>query len=170
MVAEVVPPEVPDVRPSELPKSGTPQGGEVGAAALAEVGPPALPTIGPPAVPRPVPPEAPESRAPAVPDSPPSEVPKSSTAEPPDDGSARPRYLRLERKDVLFESAQVVGLYMAVRRLQHARRKKPGERITENTLVRVAARVLLDHADALSGITEDELTASLYAAILGGAK
>lgn len=78
--------------------------------------------------------------------------------------------MRLERKDVLFESAQVVGLYLAVRRLQHARRKKPGERITENTLVRVAARVLLDHADALSGITEDELTASLYAAIRAGAK
>ena len=47
-----------------------------------------------------------------------------------------------------------------MRRLVRARRGG-GERITENTLVRVAVDLLLERADALNGGTEAELLRSL---------
>lgn len=74
--------------------------------------------------------------------------------------SALPPYLRLTRKEVRFREAQLDALDRAVRRLMRARR--PGaERITENTLVRVAVDLLLARADELSGSTEAELLRSV---------
>lgn len=76
------------------------------------------------------------------------------------DDPSLPRYLRLTRKEVRFREDQLDALDRVVRRLVRARRGG-GERITENTLVRVAVDLLLERADALSGGTEAELLRSL---------
>jgi len=71
-----------------------------------------------------------------------------------------PKYLRLERKEVRLRIEQLDALTSLTRQLNRARRGK-GERLTENTLIRVAINLLLENADQLQGITEDELIASL---------
>ena len=75
-----------------------------------------------------------------------------------------PRYLQLTRKEVRFRDDHLEALDKLARRLQRARRGHPGERITENTLVRVAVAALLQRADDLMGRTEAELLESLLAA------
>jgi hypothetical protein len=72
-----------------------------------------------------------------------------------------PRYLQLTRKEVRFRDDHLEALDKLARRLQRARRGHPGERITENTLVRVAVAALLERADDLMGRTEAELLESL---------
>ena len=95
-------------------------------------------------------------------------VPKSGTSKPTDSVSTevapKPRYLQLTRKEVRFPDDQLEALDRLARRLQRARRGAGGERITENTLVRVAVAALLARADALSGATAAELLAVLLAA------
>ena len=71
-----------------------------------------------------------------------------------------PKYLRLERKEVRLRIDQLDALTSLTRQLNRARRGK-GERLTENTLIRVAINLLLENVDQLQGITEDELLASL---------
>ena len=83
-----------------------------------------------------------------------------SSRVPEGDDPSLPRYLRLTRKEVRFREDQLDALDRVVRRLVRARRGG-GERITENTLVRVAVDLLLERADALSGGTEAELLRSL---------
>jgi hypothetical protein len=68
-----------------------------------------------------------------------------------------PLYLQLTRKEVRFHDDQLEALDRLARRLQRERRGRPGERITENTLVRVAVAALLKRADELTGATEAEL-------------
>lgn len=77
--------------------------------------------------------------------------------------SEGPRYLQLTRKEVRFRDDHLEALDKLARRLQRARRGHPGERITENTLVRVAVAALLQRADDLMGRTEAELLESLLA-------
>jgi len=74
-----------------------------------------------------------------------------------------PRYLQLTRKEVRFRDDHLEALDKLARRLQRARRGHTGERITENTLVRVAVAALLQRADDLMGKTEAELLESLLA-------
>jgi len=64
---------------------------------------------------------------------------------------------------VRFADDQLEALARVARRLQRGRQGAPGERITENTLVRVAVAALLKRADALAGATEAELLAALLA-------
>lgn len=91
----------------------------------------------------------------------PSGVTESVSSRVPEgDDPSLPRYLRLTRKEVRFREDQLDALDRVVRRLVRARRGG-GERITENTLVRVAVDLLLARADALSGATEAELLRSL---------
>lgn len=91
----------------------------------------------------------------------PLEVTESVSSRAPEgDDPSLPRYLRLTRKEVRFREDQLDALDRVVRRLVRARRGG-GERITENTLVRVAVDLLLERADALSGGTEAELLRSL---------
>lgn len=71
-----------------------------------------------------------------------------------------PPYLRLTRKEVRFREEQLEALDRVVRRLVRARRGG-GERITENTLVRVAVDLLLERADELVGASEAELLRAL---------
>jgi len=74
-----------------------------------------------------------------------------------------PRYLQLTRKEVRFRDDHLEALDKLARRLQRARRGHPGERITENTLVRVAVAALLQRAEDLTGRTEAELLEALLA-------
>lgn len=121
--------------------------------------------------------EVPKSQTPKVQT---LEVPKSRTSEvtssrtdgarsraaPPEEASSEePLYLRLTRKEVRFRDAQLESLYAVARRLSRARRGAKGDakadRITENTLVRVAVDLLLQHGDELAGHDEPSLLESL---------
>lgn len=81
-------------------------------------------------------------------------------AEPEVEEAELPRYLQLERKDVRMRSDQLDSLTNLSRRLNKQRRSR-GERITENTLVRVAIDLLLERAEELGGLTEDDLRSSV---------
>lgn len=75
-----------------------------------------------------------------------------------------PRYLQLTRKESRIRADQADRLAVHVRRLNGARKHRDGsvgERITDNTLIRVAIDLLLDHADQLAGTTEEELRRSV---------
>jgi hypothetical protein len=71
-----------------------------------------------------------------------------------------PLYLRLERKETRLRVDQYEALTVHARRLNRA--KGPGgERITENTLIRVAIDLLLQNADNLTGPNEESLRNSV---------
>lgn len=92
-----------------------------------------------------------------------SEDAKSRTTRVKDEpeGESDPLYLRLTRKEVRFRDEQMEGLHRLARRLSKARRGMKGDRITDNTLVRVAVDLLLQHADDLAGHDEASLLESL---------
>ena len=71
-----------------------------------------------------------------------------------------PKYLRLERKELLIWPDQITSLSVLSRRLNR-NRGGAGERITTNTLIRVAAALLLSRSQDLAGTTEEELRRSL---------
>jgi hypothetical protein len=71
-----------------------------------------------------------------------------------------PKYLRLERKELLIWPDQVTSLSILARVLNR-NRQGAGERITINTLIRVAVALLLSRSQDLAGTTEEELRRSL---------
>lgn len=71
-----------------------------------------------------------------------------------------PYFATLIRKDVRIREDQSRALTDGAAELMKRRAHK-AERLTENTLIRVAIDFLLDHAEALRGSTEAELRASL---------
>ena len=75
-------------------------------------------------------------------------------------GGEGPRYLQLERKEARLRDDQSSELTWHVRAL-NKKRKGAGERITENTLIRVAIDLLLSESGRLAGTTEDELRKSV---------
>lgn len=76
--------------------------------------------------------------------------------------SGRPpaKYERLDRKDVRIFPGQMEVLTRISKRL-NKRRQGAGERITENTLIRLAIDLLCEYAHHLEGIDEDQLRESL---------
>jgi len=66
----------------------------------------------------------------------------------------------MERKEARIRLDQADALAQLTRRLNRAR-GGGGERITDNTLIRVAVDLLLARSDRLGGATEDELRESL---------
>ncbi|MEJ5914713.1 hypothetical protein [Pseudokineococcus sp. 1T1Z-3] len=82
-----------------------------------------------------------------------------------------PKYLQLVRREARMHSGQVSELANLTRALNEARRgggrSGVGERITDNTLVRVAVDLLLQDPQRLRGTTEDELRASVGLPPLG---
>lgn len=76
-----------------------------------------------------------------------------------------PKYLQLVRREARMHAQQVADLANLTRALNEARRRGArsgtGERITDNTLVRVAVDLLLQDPRRLRGTTEDELRASV---------
>jgi hypothetical protein len=88
-----------------------------------------------------------------------SRAPKTQTPTPaPDPGT--PRYLTLMRKEARITATQADELSRLVRTLNRARHGQ-GERITDNTLIRVAIGLLMERVDDLRGTTEAELFQSL---------
>lgn len=73
---------------------------------------------------------------------------------------AHMRYDEYERKETRLRDDQYGRLTTASRRL-NKHRKGRGERITENTLIRVAIDLLLNREDQLQGISESELRKSV---------
>jgi hypothetical protein len=82
-----------------------------------------------------------------------SELPDSASAE-------GPKYTRMVRKDARLRPDQVEALTALRRRAARGRHGR-AERITENTLIRLAVDLLLAHADRLHGDDEDTLRRSL---------
>ena len=78
---------------------------------------------------------------------------------------AGPKYQQLRRRESRVHHDQADALTLLTRRLNKARRQPDGttvgERITDNTLLRVAIDLLLARSDDLRGTTEAELAASL---------
>jgi hypothetical protein len=71
-----------------------------------------------------------------------------------------PKYLRLERKELLIWPDQITNLSILARTLNR-KRGGAGERITTNTLIRVFVAAGLARAGELAGATEEELRQSL---------
>jgi hypothetical protein len=71
------------------------------------------------------------------------------------ESNKQPKYLTLLRKEARLREDQFDDLTALARTLN--RRRKGGERITENTLIRLAVDLLLKEADQLEGSTEEEL-------------
>lgn len=92
-----------------------------------------------------------------------SELPKSETPkviEPaPAESSEVPKYLTFARKDTRLHEDQLDELATLTRKLN--RRRKGGERLTDNTLIRIAVDMLLERSGELQGNTEDELRKSV---------
>ncbi|MBU7587296.1 MAG: hypothetical protein KAF91_31375 [Nostoc sp. TH1S01] len=72
-----------------------------------------------------------------------------------------PKYLKLERKEARLRQDQIDALTDLTRKLNRTKRVKGGERLTDNTLIRIAVDLLLSKASELQGTTEDELRSSL---------
>jgi hypothetical protein len=71
-----------------------------------------------------------------------------------------PKWQGLERKELRLRADQLDEL-ARIRRTLNRQRGGEGERITENTLIRVAVDMLLGRAGKLRGTTEDELRKSV---------
>lgn len=79
----------------------------------------------------------------------------------PDSGSAGvPRWRTLVRKEARLRADQADALAGLRRRLTSGRRDR-SEVITDNTLIRIAVDLLLEHAGDLAGDTEDQLRESV---------
>jgi hypothetical protein len=74
--------------------------------------------------------------------------------------SQTPKWQELERKELRLRPGQLDEL-ARLRRLLNRQRAGAGERITENTLIRVAVDLLLASSGQLAGATEDELRDSV---------
>lgn len=95
----------------------------------------------------------PESASSGVTDSGSSEVTESQSPE-------VPKYRTFVRKDARVRGDQADALAQLRRRLSSGRVDR-SERITDNTLIRVAVDLLLEQSDGLAGETEEELTESV---------
>ena len=89
------------------------------------------------------------------------ELPNQQTKEVSDsEAEIVPKYLTLVRKEARLRSDQLDSLTSLTRSLNR-KRKGSGERITENTLIRVAVDLLMNQKSELDGTTEQELGASV---------
>ena len=70
------------------------------------------------------------------------------------------RFDELERKEARVRLDQYEALQILSRQLNRSRNRR-GERITENTLIRVAIDLLLSRQGEVAGTTEAELRASI---------
>ncbi|MFL9458657.1 MULTISPECIES: hypothetical protein [Nostocales] len=93
----------------------------------------------------------------AAPPSPVASVP--TQPEPETEESNIPKYLQLVRKEARLREDQIEQLTTLARKIN--RRRKGGERITENTLIRIAVDLLLSKQQELAGTTEAELYQTL---------
>ena len=117
-----------------------------------------------PAAPSPAEIQTPEVQTPKAASSQPSRRQARQSAAPtlhvPTESPSLPKYLRLERKELLMWPGQITKLSILARVL-NKNRGGAGERITVNTLIRVATALLLSRSQELEGTTEEELRRSL---------
>ena len=85
-------------------------------------------------------------------------------AETPAEDRGLAKFARLTRKDARVRADQDAALAALAKSLMR-RRPVKAERITENTLIRVAIDLLLAHADELRGSTEHELRESVTSGV-----
>ena len=76
-----------------------------------------------------------------------------------------PKYLTLLRKEARLREDQTLALARLARQLNRQKRKR-GERITENTLIRVAIDLLLSQEGEIWGATEEEIREALQSGVL----
>ena len=76
-----------------------------------------------------------------------------------------PKYLTLLRKEARLREDQALALARLARQLNRQKRKR-GERITENTLIRVAVDLLLSQEDQIQGATEEEIGTAVKSGII----
>jgi hypothetical protein len=78
---------------------------------------------------------------------------------------AVPKYLQLQRREARIHVEQADALTMLTRRLNSERRQSNGttvgERITDNTLIRVAIDLLLQRENEIHGVSEEALAEGL---------
>lgn len=72
----------------------------------------------------------------------------------------QPKYRQMIRSEARLRPDQLDALAQ-LRRTVNARREARPERITDNTLIRIAVDMLISQGDQLSGDTEDELRGSV---------
>jgi hypothetical protein len=71
-----------------------------------------------------------------------------------------PKFLALDRKEARLRPDQTEGLTKLTKALNRKRRGE-GERITDNTLIRIAVDLLLKRSDEVTGKTEAEIQQNL---------
>lgn len=74
---------------------------------------------------------------------------------------ARPKYLALQRKEARLRGDQVDALASLARRMNRGKANRGGERITENTLIRVAVDWLLSREEPVGASSEEEIRRGL---------
>ncbi|MBA2715430.1 MAG: hypothetical protein H0U55_17995 [Rubrobacteraceae bacterium] len=72
-----------------------------------------------------------------------------------------PKYLALQRKEARLRGDQVDALASLARRMNRGKVKREGERITENTLIRVAVDWLLSREEPVGASSEEEIRRGL---------
>lgn len=75
--------------------------------------------------------------------------------------ASEPLYLRLVRKETRLREEQYETLTEYARKLNRAKAPGAGERITENTLIRIAIDLLIPHLSEMNGKDEAELRESV---------
>ncbi|MFK3672494.1 hypothetical protein ACI2IX_20185 [Leifsonia aquatica] len=75
--------------------------------------------------------------------------------------TSEPLYLRLVRKETRLREEQYETLTEYARKLNRAKAPGAGERITENTLIRIAIDLLIPHLSEMHGKDEAELRESV---------
>jgi hypothetical protein len=89
-----------------------------------------------------------------------SNVPVATAVEADSARSGAPLYLQLERKESRVRKDQLDTLSTVAKRLQRAK-GTGGDRITDNTLIRVAIDMFLAQSDKAAGKTEAEILKSV---------
>jgi hypothetical protein len=157
-VAPALPVDQPTVEPVPVEKIAEPEATPA-AAALQDAGLPSTPD----------PTDGSEAEQPAAPTALPNE--KSARLRTPSpmrsikaapEPPPLPLYLELTRKEARFRQDQLNDLTTLTRQLNR-RRASTGDRITDNTLIRVAVDMMLRVADSLDGATEAELLQAVSA-------
>lgn len=96
----------------------------------------------------------------------PAESPRSTASEVTDSVTLSvPKYLQLQRREARIHVEQADALTMLTRRLNSERRlpngSTAGERITDNTLIRVAIDLLLQRENEIHGVSEEAIAQGL---------
>jgi hypothetical protein len=103
---------------------------------------------------------APTAPPAAAPTTAPVSAPTAPPAAEPQDVRSVPRWLTYERKETRIRPDQLEWVE-AQRKELNQRRQGAGERLTDNTLIRVALDLLMKHQGELQGVTEEQLRQSL---------